>query len=1000
MNENKKIEIKLDLLEKKSPLPENELIYQQSFSELKEEIWSKAKANVNAFQKGACGESRDSWDLQHQPCFFINGGRGSGKSTLLRVLRNDLCNRDNQKVKMQLLADIDPTELADTENFFIHILGRVQRLLLEQRQKASVSGWVIEKQKKAYQCIHTMSRGLGLLVRRPEMLEGIGDVEGFVQESVEECASGTKLKEEFAKLVNELCALLGVEALLVTVDDADMNFNKCSEVFETVRKYLLNPRMVFVFAGDLQLYTMVVRGMQMRHFGQMTLQHDGTRRKHRLRLLDNLEDQYIMKLFPAGNRITLTNFSGVLERQICISYLNFAGNREERLLNEYLKHELKEYVPTQDFEIQRRFIGNLSIRSALQLIAYWTRHLRPIEGDEENQRKIVEQNLKHWSNGIRIVTSHALIKHEIDSFARFSMDYMSLTRSVLKHVYGLNLGIQGARMLPEYGEDSQQAVSFYLSAEVVKQVRTVPRFLSFVINVFPYLQHHERDTRTQAGEPASQGRLWQILWHLNSSSRRQRGADCTSAMLPLIGKADAEGKLFGNGVIPLLSEKREEGGLRTVRLSVEDAVEKMMAGLEQEKTTAKLRFLLSFNHAISFVEREDEYCLSIYNLLTLMERLLSLRDSDTLESQVRELLDLNRNIPTANCNSSAEELRRADKGIRNMGSLSEYFVRLGDEVRSGEKMRDVIGEMVAWVRAYNNVRVSTSMPELYGFWAYLMRECGNVTASTAIRALKKGELAAAGTLFAQYLTAVEYALSQKLDQSLLKVVSACPLWKCWNEKDEVGSLWKDCNRINIGYVELTFDLVRFEEHCKLRISSALEKQLSQMRDNVNDVVQKHITELESWWKQRVDDEKLAVVSQLRAAGVAPDALVKALTSADSDLKEALSRQTLNFWQTMSEEKSNVVKIAENWVERYKSVHMALIMRNAEELTSQRDAMAVLEAKLESMRMALMKSCVHDLDRLDEKSREFAERAKRQLSRQLKTKMRRLLVGTLKGRGDV
>lgn len=999
MNENKKIEIKLDLLEKKSPLPENELIYQQSFSELKEEIWSKAKANVNALQKGACGESRDSWDLQHQPCFFINGGRGSGKSTLLRVLRNDLCNRDNQKVKMQLLADIDPTELADTENFFIHILGRVQRLLLEQRQKASVSGWVIERQKKAYQCIHTMSRGLGLLVRRPEMLEGIGDVEGFVQESVEECASGTKLKEEFAKLVNELCALLGVEALLVTVDDADMNFNKCSEVFETVRKYLLNPRMVFVFAGDLQLYTMVVRGMQMRHFGQMTLQHDGTRRKHRLRLLDNLEDQYIMKLFPAGNRITLTNFSGVLERQICISYLNFAGNREERLLNEYLKHELKEYVPTQDFEIQRRFIGNLSIRSALQLIAYWTRHLRPIEGDEENQRKIVEQNLKHWSNGIRIVTSHALIKHEIDSFALSGKDSLSLIRFVLKHVNGLNLGIQGARMLPEYGEDSQQAVSFYLSAEIIKQIRTIPRFLSFVMNVFPYLQHHEHDGQPQGEKSASLERLRQILWHLRSSSRRQRGADCTSVMLPFSEDLDAEEKLYGNGVIPLLSESREVKGSSEKRLAVEDAVERMMAGLEQDKTSAKLRFILSFNHAISFVEREDEYCLSIYNLLTLMERLLSLRDSDTLESQVRELLDLNRYIPTANCNSSAEELRRADKGIRNMGSLNAYFIRLGDEVKSGEVMRDVISEVVAWVRTYDNVRISTSMPELYGFWAYLMRECGNVTAYTAVRALRKDKLAAAGTLFAQYLTAVRDALSQKVDKRLSMVISECPLWKCWNEKDKVGSLWDDCNRINIGCVELTFDLVRFEEHCKLRIDRALDRQLRQMRENVNDVVQNHIMELESWWEQRVATAKQDAAARLRDAGVAPDVLAKTLAASDRSWKDALSRRTLNLWKAMDEEKSNVVKEAENWVERYKSVHMALIMRNVEELTSQRDALALLDVKLESLRLGLMKNCVHDLDRLDEKAREYVDDAKKQLSSYLVLRKRKMFTDMLNGSGD-
>lgn len=49
--------------------------------------------------------------------FFINGGRGSGKSTFLQSLRKSLCEPTHYECKIDVLAEVDPTELADTEDF-------------------------------------------------------------------------------------------------------------------------------------------------------------------------------------------------------------------------------------------------------------------------------------------------------------------------------------------------------------------------------------------------------------------------------------------------------------------------------------------------------------------------------------------------------------------------------------------------------------------------------------------------------------------------------------------------------------------------------------------------------------------------------------------------------------------------------------------------------------------------------------------------------------------
>ena len=125
----------------------------------------------------------------------------------------------------------------------------------------------------------------------------------------------------------------------MTIDDADMNFSKCKDVFYFVIKYLVTPRMLFIFAGDLKLYTEVVRGMQISHFEKRSFKYDKWRSSNIFGLVDNLEDQYIMKLFPAENRINLSDFGSVLARPgglIC------KNETIEVNVLEYLDRDLKE----------------------------------------------------------------------------------------------------------------------------------------------------------------------------------------------------------------------------------------------------------------------------------------------------------------------------------------------------------------------------------------------------------------------------------------------------------------------------------------------------------------------------------------------------------------------------------------------------------------------------------------------------------------------------------
>ena len=120
-----------------------------------------------------------------------------------------------------------------------------------------------------------------------------------------------------------------------------MNFNKCREILETIRTYMLTPRLAFIFAGDLKLYSLVIRAMQIGHFGQISLQYDAERRHQRRRLLDQLEEQYLIKMFPSDNRVNLSNFSATLKKDARLDY----HENETESLKDFLERCISAYAP-------------------------------------------------------------------------------------------------------------------------------------------------------------------------------------------------------------------------------------------------------------------------------------------------------------------------------------------------------------------------------------------------------------------------------------------------------------------------------------------------------------------------------------------------------------------------------------------------------------------------------------------------------------------------------
>lgn len=739
MEKEETLVIDLDELEKTGALPEERLFYADTFNDFKEQIIRKTSTNVSHIR------NKDVVTYVHKPCYFVNGGRGSGKSTILFALQDALCNK-NHDVKMRLLASIDPTELSDAESFFIHLLGHVQKCLNESTKGDCYRNDYKFERKKVYDTLHKMSRGLALIAKKTENIEHLSDAEFFVQDSIVECISGAHLKAKFAELVDSLCKLLGVDALLVTVDDGDMNFNKCSEVFETVRKYLLTPRMVYVFAGDQKLYTMVVRGMQMRHFGKYSLDYDEERKSQIIHLLDNLEEQYIIKLFPAENRIVLSDFGGILSKNPQIKH-HGKPKFQAIGIKEFIK-QLEELKVVDDGEAITRFLSLLSVRSALQLLAYWVRHMNLCAEAQKN-------NMLFFCDGVQHVVSHALIKYGVEVNAVRRNAPYGLLRFILLHIQHLKQGLCGLCMRPGMGDDLLQMVSFYLSAEFYRLVNRRSDIIACILNIFPYYNKY--------GE--YEGHSDVLVNHLSVTSVQRIGAECTDIMLHMNNRKDRETRPFAYGVMPVFSQAYKNCNLGIERVSFDDFMLQLMETVLNEPILDNIMYFLAVYHLLSR-SRIDELsvsCLSIYNILATIQRLMACAP-DATDTMVEDILFEFKEI-TVDIRD-AEKFRKLAPKLSAMEELQSYdnkeilVYRFVLHLRSLSACKGVVKEIIKNLSYTEELRYSTQ--SLYMCWECFMRKCGEVTESARIRAVKCDDLVRADTLIEKYLIAFDNALYDSL----------------------------------------------------------------------------------------------------------------------------------------------------------------------------------------------------------------------------------------------
>lgn len=239
--------------------------------------------------------------------FFVDGTRGAGKTTFINsVVKSLNSDTGDVKVSIKCLPTIDPTKLPRHEPILVTVTARLNKMVSD-KLKGCWSSNDHKKQKEQWQNhLAQLQRGLHLLTDKeykPEYFSDALKLDAQLDYSI----GGQDLSEIFDKLVERACDILGCKAILITFDDIDTQFDAGWDVLESIRKFFNSQKLVVVATGDLRLYSQLIRGKQYENYSITLLdqEKESARLAERGYMVEHLEQQYLLKLFPVQKRMQL-----------------------------------------------------------------------------------------------------------------------------------------------------------------------------------------------------------------------------------------------------------------------------------------------------------------------------------------------------------------------------------------------------------------------------------------------------------------------------------------------------------------------------------------------------------------------------------------------------------------------------------------------------------------------------------------------------------------------
>ena len=288
---------------------ESDLIHVQQMERINK-IWERL------YQKALEANTEVDTNLTHKyNTISIFANRGAGKTTFLHSFLKQL----KAKPDVLCLEVIDPSLIENKQHPFVNIIADINCKVMDSvdmgniRPRPSCNDFDI---KKAY------TDSWRELLKSLSFMDGVGkkspyeewdDEEYVSMKGMTKAESCNKLEENFVNYVKNALILSRKKCIVVPFDDIDTDFNNGFKILEVIRRYLNIAQIIPVLTGDLDLYSKLIRKEYWNHFSKAFLDKEidlsDRRKEGYTTMINQLENQYIVKLFKQENRVHLKNLS-------------------------------------------------------------------------------------------------------------------------------------------------------------------------------------------------------------------------------------------------------------------------------------------------------------------------------------------------------------------------------------------------------------------------------------------------------------------------------------------------------------------------------------------------------------------------------------------------------------------------------------------------------------------------------------------------------------------
>jgi hypothetical protein len=362
------ITIDLDRSENNSFVNIDDLVQRGRFEDLSLQIGTDlAKIEKNSYGRGQASSEFEAYPAGSGLVYFIDGTRGAGKSTFLQTT---FANLPTRLTCLASLAYIDPSRIEANEIILLGVLKALaERIDVRARQGSTQNSGPDYRQFR--ELFKRLAGGLSLFAENHHQLQYL-DPELFLDHGLERARHSKDLRVNLHAVIDTACKILGVKALVLAFDDADTNAKHALAVLECIRNYLDTPKLIVLVTGDMELYSLLVRDHFFDNLGHNKLDQGEDRGKQRVKMVDHLEDQYLLKLFPIRRRLQLRPLWNLLERtqtSYLLAHESWTAARAPAVVvDELIRRGLRVKVGS-DIRLYREFLLKQPLRSVLQVLS-------------------------------------------------------------------------------------------------------------------------------------------------------------------------------------------------------------------------------------------------------------------------------------------------------------------------------------------------------------------------------------------------------------------------------------------------------------------------------------------------------------------------------------------------------------------------------------------------------------------------------------------------------